>query len=59
MTPELAAQWAPTIVTAAFVVGIAFVADSNIKRHETVLTDLQKRMQDVEKEVAVLKATKE
>jgi len=49
-------QWLPTITTACVVVGVAFVADSSIKRHEAVLTDNQKRIGALETKVAVLEA---
>lgn len=51
-------QWLPTITTACVVVGVAFVADSSIKRHEQVLTTLVAKVQALETKVAVLEATK-
>ena len=49
-------SWLPTITTAAVVVGVAFVADSSIKRHEGVISDHEKRLRDLETTVAVLEA---
>lgn len=49
-------HWLPTLTTAAVVVGVAFVADSSIKRHENVLTSLVEKVHKLSEEVAVLKA---
>jgi hypothetical protein len=49
-------QWIPTISTVFMAVGMAFVADSNIKRHEAMLLNLVSKVQSLETEVALLKA---
>lgn len=49
-------HWLPTITTACVVVGVAFVADSSIKRHENVLATLVAKVQALETKVAVLEA---
>ena len=51
-------HWLPTLTTACIVVGVAFVADSSIKRQEKLLSDLVSKVQELETKVAVLEATK-
>src|SRR5690242_8168708 len=49
------ASWLPTITTACIVVGMAFVADSSIRRHEASIKELNDKVQDLEQDMAVLK----
>jgi len=51
------AHWMPTLTTAAVVVGIAFVADSSIKRHEKVLEGLVGKVQELEKDMVAVRTT--
>jgi hypothetical protein len=51
-------RWIPTITTAGMIIGIGFVADSSIKRHEALITGLVSKVQSLETKVAVLEATK-
>lgn len=44
-------HWLPTLTTAAVVVGVAFVADSSIKRHESTLSKLVDKVQELEKDM--------
>ena len=50
-------QWLPTITTACVVVGVAFVADSSIKRHEKVLEGLVGKVQELEKDMVAVRTT--
>lgn len=56
---EQLTHWLPTITTACVVVGVAFVADSNLKRHETVISTLVGKVQSLETKVAVIEAKME
>lgn len=51
------AHWMPTVTTAAIVIGMAFVADSSIKRHEKSIEDMREDLAQLKTDVAVLKAT--
>jgi hypothetical protein len=47
-------HWVPTITTVVIVIATAAVADSNIRRHEGVISDLAERLRDAETDVARL-----
>lgn len=51
-------QWTPTVVAIASIVGMGFVAQSTLQRHESALSELRDKVQALETEVAVLKATR-
>lgn len=51
-------SWTPTLVAIASVIGMAFVAQSTLQRHESDLSALRNKVQELETEVAVLKATR-
>ena len=53
------AHWMPTVTTAAIVVGMAFVADSSIKRHEKVIEEMRDDIAQLKTDVAVLQATRQ
>ena len=50
--------WTPTVVAIASVIGMAFVAQSTLQRHESDIAALRDKVQELETEVAVLKATR-
>ena len=51
-------KWTPTIVAIASLIGMGFVAQSTLNRHESDISALRDKVQELETEVAVLKATK-
>lgn len=50
-------QWLPTVVVVSGIVGMAYVAQATLKRHEETLGDLVDKVQELRTDVAVLKAT--
>ena len=62
-------QWTPTLVAVASLVGMGFVAQNTLQRHEESINELRKKhdievgelrdeVSDLKTEVAVLKATR-
>jgi hypothetical protein len=51
------AQWTPTVVVIATLIGMGYVAQATLKRHEGVIAGLVDKVQGLETDVAVLKAT--
>lgn len=51
-------QWTPTLVAVASIIGMAFVAQSTLQRHESDISALRDKVQELETDVAVLKATR-
>ena len=51
-------KWTPTIVAIASLIGMGFVAQSTLNRHEADISALRDKVQELETDVAVLKATK-
>jgi len=51
-------RWTPTIVAVVSIVGVGFVVNSTVNRHERSLTSLEDDVQELKTKVAVLEATR-
>jgi hypothetical protein len=51
-------KWTPTVVALVSLVGVGFVVNSTVNRHEGELADLRDDVQDLKTKVAVLEATR-
>ena len=51
-------KWTPTLVALATLVGVGFVVNSTVNRHEGELASLREDVQDLKTKVAVLEATR-
>jgi len=50
-------KWTPTIVALVSLVGVGFVVNSTVNRHEEELSSLRDDVQELKTKVAVIEAT--
>jgi len=51
-------KWTPTVVAIVSLIGVGFVVNSTVNRHEAELSGLRDDVQDLKTKVAVLEATR-
>ena len=51
-------KWTPTVVAIVSLIGVGFVVNSTVNRHEEELSGLREDVQDLKTKVAVLEATR-